>query len=72
MRTTLTIDDRVYMRLKRRAFESGRTVSNYVEDAIIYQLLEDTEDLEDVQKRQHEPVYSFDTLVKELKTEGLL
>lgn len=60
------------MQLKRRALDSGVTVSQYVEDAVKYQILEDMEDLQAVQERASDPTYSFDELVKELKAEGLL
>jgi len=68
----MTINDAIYMQLKRRALESGVPVSNYVEDAIKYQLLEDAEDIEAARARADEPTYSFDELVKEFKAEGLL
>ena len=60
------------MQLKRRALDSGSSMSNYVEDAIKNQILEDIEDLETVEKRKNEPTYSFDDLVAEFKAEGLL
>jgi hypothetical protein len=72
MRTTITINDKLYRNLKLRAAESDETISKYVEDAIKYQLLEDLEDLEDVRKRANEPTQSFDDLVAEFKAEGLL
>jgi hypothetical protein len=72
MRTTITINDKLYRNLKLRAAESDETISKYVEDAIKYRLLEDLEDLEDVRKRADEPTQSFDDLVAEFKAEGLL
>lgn len=72
MRTTITINDKLYRTLKLRAAESDETISRYVEDAIKYQLLEDLEDLEDTRKRAGEPTQSFDDLVAEFKAEGLL
>lgn len=68
----MTINDKLYLELKRRALDAGVSVSSYVEDAIKYQILEDIEDLETVKKRENEPTYSFDELVKEFKAEGLL
>lgn len=68
----MTINDKLYVQLKRRALDSGVSVSKYVEDAVTYQLLEDVEDLQAVHERTHEPTYSFDELVKEFKREGLL
>ena len=68
----MTIDDKLYKQLKRRALDSGTSISSYVSDAIRYQILEDVEDLEAVQQRQDEPTYSFDALVREFKAEDLL
>lgn len=68
----MTINDKLYMALKRRALESGESVSTLVEDAVKHQILEDTEDVEDARKRYGEPEYDFASLVREFKAEGLL
>jgi hypothetical protein len=44
----------------------------YGEDAVLAQILEDMEDLEDAEARMNEPRHSFDDLVLEFKKEGLL
>ena len=72
MRTTITLNDKLYRALKVRAAESDSSVSSLVEQAVTNQLLEDLEDIEDAIKRQNEPTQSFDSLVKEFKAEGLL
>jgi hypothetical protein len=72
MRTTLTFNDELFRTLKIRAAEADETISQYVEDAVKYQLLEDAEDLEALEKTRNEPVYDFDDLVKKFKAEGLL
>lgn len=72
MRTTVTINDKLYKALKQRALDSDETVSSVIENAIKYQVLEDLEDLDDADKRAAEVSYSFDELVGELKAEGLL
>lgn len=72
MRTTITLNDNLYKKLKIRAVETGETVSELVEDAVVHQLLEDLEDTETIQKRKKEPTLSFDNLVKDFKKEGLL
>jgi hypothetical protein len=72
MRTTITINDSLFKSLKMRAAESGESISSLVEEAITYQILEDVEDKEIVEKRLQEPKLSFDTLIKEFKAEGLL
>ncbi|HUC96044.1 MAG TPA: hypothetical protein VMR16_00040 [Candidatus Saccharimonadales bacterium] len=72
MRTTITINDKLFRALKMRAIEADESVSKLVEDAVKYQILEDLEDIEDAKARENEPSYSFDNLVATLKTEGLL
>jgi metal-responsive CopG/Arc/MetJ family transcriptional regulator len=72
MRTTMNINDKLLLALKRQALESGLSVSELVEDAVKYQVLEDAEDIEDARKRYGEPEYNFADLVREFKAEGLL
>jgi len=72
MRTTITLHDSLYRRLKIRAAETGESLSGLVEDAIKQQLLEDIEDIEAVQSRKKEPSTGFDSFVNELKADGLL
>ena len=72
MRTTITINDKLLRILKLRATEADTSVSAIVEDAVKYQILEDFEDIEDTQKRTNEPQYSFNDLVEQYKSEGLL
>lgn len=71
MRTTITLNDTVFRALKLRAVETDGSISQLVEDAVKYQLLEDLEDIEDAQKREGEPTHSFADLVKDFKAEGL-
>lgn len=72
MRTTITINDKLFRALKVRAAETDESISHFIEDAIKYQVLEDLEDIEAATKREQEPAYSFDNLVKQFKAEGLL
>ena len=72
MRTTITINDKLFRLLKMRAADTDESISQLVEHAIKYQVLEDFEDIEDAAKREDEPTYSFDDLVLQFKTEGLL
>jgi hypothetical protein len=65
MRTTITLNDKVFRALKMRAAETDASISQLVEEAVKYQLLEDLEDIEDAQKRQNEPALSFDELLGE-------
>jgi len=72
MRTTITLNDKLFRALKMRAAESDESISQLIENAVKYQVLEDLEDIEDATKRGYEPTYSFDDLVKQFKAEGLL
>lgn len=72
MRTTITFNDKLFRSLKIRAADSEVSVSKLVEDAVKFQILEDLEDIEDALKRSDESEYSFDSLVKQFKEEGLL
>ena len=72
MRTTITINDKLFRALKVRAAETDESISQFVENAVKYQVLEDFEDIEDAIKRKEEPAYSFDDLVAQFKAEGLL
>lgn len=72
MRTTITLNDKLYRALKIQAAESNESISAIVEDALKYQLLEDLEDLQTVKERENEPTLSLDEFVKDLKADGLL
>lgn len=72
MRTTITLNDKVFRALKMRAAETDASISQLVEDALKYQLLEDLEDIEDAKKRKKEPLYTYDALLAEFQAEGLV
>lgn len=72
MRTTITLNDKLYRALKIRAAEKNETISALVQEAITLQLLEDLDDIEEAKRREDEPSYSFDELVREFRAEGLL
>ena len=72
MRTTITLNDKLYRALKLRAAESNETISSIVEDAVLFQMLEDLDDIEEAKRRENEPSQSFDELIAEFKDEGLL
>jgi predicted transcriptional regulator len=72
MRTTITLNDKLYRALKIRAAESDESISSLVEDAVKYQILEDLDDLKVAKERENEPSIDFDEFVKELKADGLL
>ncbi len=72
MRTTITINDKLFKAAKIHALESGSSFSSLAEEAITSMLLEDLSDAEIAKRREAEPVLSFNNLVKDLKKEGLI
>jgi hypothetical protein len=66
------MNDKLFYALKIRAAESNESISQLIENAVKYQVLEDLEDIEDALKRAKEPAHSFDELVNQFKAEGLL
>lgn len=72
MRTTITLNDKIYKALRLRAAESGESISSMIEDAVKYQVLEDAEDMQTLKERENEPAVDFQTFLNELKADGLL
>jgi len=72
MRTTITFNDKLFRALKLRAVETDTSISDVVEQAVTHQILEDAEDMEDALARKGEATYSFDELLIEFQSEGLL
>jgi hypothetical protein len=72
MRTTITLNDKIYKAIRVRAAESGESVSSVIEDAIKEQVLEDLDDLQAVKERGNESALDFRVFVEELKADGLL
>jgi hypothetical protein len=72
MRTTITINDKLFRLLKMRAAETDSSLSDLVEQAVTYQVLEDIEDIEDAAKALEGPMYPFEDVMAEFRAEGLL
>jgi hypothetical protein len=72
MRTTITLNDKIYRALKIETAEFDASISSLIEVAVRNQLLEDLEDLRAVKDRGSEPEINFKTFVKELEAAGLL
>lgn len=70
VRTTITIDDNTFRDLKYQAVESHTSVSQLVEDAVKYQILEDIEDINDAEAREGEPSSPFSDLVASFEKES--
>jgi len=72
MRTTLTINDKLYKIVKRNALDEGISVSDYIQKELTYTVLEDAEDLDEITRRQNEPTITHKELMRQFKAEGLL
>jgi metal-responsive CopG/Arc/MetJ family transcriptional regulator len=56
--------------LRLKAFETSRSVSELVNDAVRDALAEDAEDLTAFEERVGEPLISYDEMVKRLKKDA--
>ncbi len=72
MRTTISLNDKIYKALRIRAAESGESISAVIGDAIKEQVLEDLDDLRTAKERENETAIDLRTFVKELEDDGLL
>lgn len=72
MRTTLTLDDDVYIALKHRAVDAGVSMSRYLEDAITAQLFPDATSREEIKRRMQEPTVPYQEVMMRLKAKGTL
>ena len=71
-RTTVYLDPAMHRALQHKALETSRSISDLVNDAIRNTLAEDAEDLAAFEERVHEPLITYESLLKELKENGRL
>ncbi len=71
-RCTIYMDEELHRVLRIQAAESGRSVSELVDEAVRRQLVEDSDDLDAIRERSAEPTVPFDEVVRELKRLGKL
>jgi len=71
-RTTIYFDPMLHKALRMKAFETSRSISEIVNQAIREALAEDAEDLSAFDERADEPLISYDDMVKRLKKDGRL
>lgn len=73
MRTTLTLNDKLYRILKRRALDEDMTFSAYVEASLIHnEIGKDALTNEEIDRRLQESTISHEEVVRQLKAEGLI
>ena len=71
-RTTIYLDPDMHRALQHKAFETSRSLSDLVNDAVKSSLAEDAEDLAAFEDRVNEPLITYEALLKELKANGRL
>jgi len=69
-RATVYFDPAMHRALQHKALETSRSLSDLVNDAVQKTLTEDAEDLAAFEERAHEPLVSYETVLKELKADG--
>ena len=69
-RSTVYLDPALHQALRIKAVETSRSMSDLVNEAIKESLSEDAEDLEAFEQRAHEPVISYEQMIKRLKKDG--
>lgn len=71
-RATIYLDPALHRALKLKAAETAMSISDLVNVAIKNSLSEDAEDLAAFEERKHEPLVSFEKVLKDLKANGKL
>ncbi len=69
-RATIYFDPAMHNALRHKAVETSRSVSDIVNDAVRLSLSEDAEDLAAFDERIHEPLITYEALLKDLKASG--
>ena len=69
-RATVYFDPAMHTALRHKALETSRSLSDIVNDAVRQTLAEDAEDLAAFEERIHEPLITYEALLKELKADG--
>ena len=69
-RATIYFDPDLHKALQLKSAETSRSITQIVNQAVREALLEDAEDLAAFDERQHEPLISYDKMVKRLKADG--
>jgi hypothetical protein len=69
-RATIYFDPYLHKALRLKAVETSRSVSDLVNEAVRETMAEDAEDLAAFDERAHEPLISYEEMVKRLKKDG--
>lgn len=71
-RTTVYLEPRLHRALRIKAAEVDSSVSDLVNEALRLSLKEDAIDLQAVKDRSREPSRDFESVLKDLKRDGLV
>lgn len=69
-RATIYLDSELHHALRIKAAETERSISELVNEAIKYALIEDSIDLSVFEERRDEPLLAFEDVLKKLKRNG--
>jgi len=69
-RSTIYLDPELHRALRIKAAETERSVSELVNEAVKYALIEDSIDLKSFEERKDEPLVRFEDVLKKLKKNG--
>ena len=69
-RSTIYLDPDLYKALRLKAAETERSISELVNEAVKYALIEDSIDLAAFEERKDEPLISFEEILKKLRKNG--
>jgi len=69
-RATIYFDPDLHRALRLKAAETSRSITELVNEAVREALSEDAEDLAAFGERKHDPVISYDEMIKRLKKDG--
>jgi hypothetical protein len=69
-RVTVYFNPDLHKALRLKSFETSRSVSDIVNEAVREALSEDAEDLSAFDERADEPLISYEEMVKRLKEDG--
>ncbi len=69
-RSTIYLDSALHQALRIKSLETSRSMSELINEAVRQALSEDAEDILAFEERAHEPVISYEQMVKRLKKDG--
>ena len=71
-RITVYLRPEIHRLLRLKAVETSSSVSEIVDFAVRFSLAEDAEDLQAFETRKHEPLITFEAVLRDLKAHGHL